>query len=268
MVDDNRLRIEASRTRAFFGVDGQRKVDVQKCFTFRRVRTVNGEKALDFEIVAPADVERSEMRGLDALTTNFPDKVIIKLKSQVHAGILSGKARDIFTLAHELGHAVLCHPREALARTTRAGEYTPVSARVSKYEREANRFASFFLVDEQLADDCRSSEALARCFGVSLSFAEKWFAERESEETRARVSGGFQELLRKLEARSAHAQSVGAPARMGIPRTLGDMAMSPRQEQTRRLRCYCTHGTLIPTPAGKFQCDACGRISEIPDGDW
>jgi len=265
MVDDDRLRIEASRTRAFFGIDGQKKVDAPRCLSFSRIRTFNGEKALSFEIVAPVDVERSEMRGVDALTINSSDKVTIKLKSQVHTGILSGRAADIFTLAHELAHAVLCHPREALARTTRNGGYTPVSGRVQKYEREANRFASFFLVDEQLAGDCTSSEALARSFGVSLAFAERWFAERESEETRARVSRGFQELLRKLGTRPGSVQSIAVPARAEV--STSGVVMPPRREQNGGLRCYCTRGTLIATLSGKFQCDACGRISEIPDGD-
>jgi Zn-dependent peptidase ImmA (M78 family) len=261
MVDDYHLRIEASRTRAFFGVDGQKKVDVRKCLAFSRIRTVNGEKALYFEIVAPADIEKNDMRGVDALTINAPDKVTIKLKSQVHAGILSARPGDIFTLVHELAHGVLCHPREALARTTRTGGYTPVSGRIWKFEREADRFASFFLVDEQLADDCTSSEALSRCFGVSLAFAERWFAERQSGETRARVSGGFQDLLRKLEARSGPVHSPQTGVSSGV-------AMSPRREQTGRPRCYCTRGTLIPTLSGKLQCDACGHMSELPDGDW
>jgi Zn-dependent peptidase ImmA (M78 family) len=265
MIDDHRFRIEASRTRAFFGVDGQKKVDVRRCLSFGRIRTVNGEKALYFEVVAPADIEANDMRGVDALTINSSDAVRIKLTSQVHAGILAGRATDIFTLAHELGHGVFCHPRVALARTTRTGGYTPISAGVWRYEKEANRFASFFLVDEQLADDCTSSEALARCFGVSLAFAERWFAERQSGETRARVSGGFQELLRKLETRSSE-QSVAVSAHTVA--SASRPAMSPRREQTGRLRCYCTHGTLIPTLSGKFQCDACGRMSEIPEGDW
>jgi uncharacterized protein DUF955 len=265
MFDDHRLRIEASRTRAFFGVDGQRKVDLRKCLAFSRIRTIEGEKSLYFEIVAATDVEASDMRGVDALTTNLPDKAIIKLKSRVHEGILSGRPGDGFTLAHEFGHVVFCHPKEALARTTRTADYTPISARISKYEREANRFASFFLVDEQLADDCTSSEALARCFGVSLAFAERWFAERPSGETRARISGGFQDLLRSLETRFDPARTVGVSVHPRIP--TGGLAMSPRREQSGRLRCYCTHGTLIPTLSGKLQCDACGRVTEIPDGD-
>ena len=267
MIDDYRLRIEASRTRAFFGVDGQRKVDVRKCLDSSRVRTVDGEKALHFEVVAPADIEKNDMRGVDALTINASDKVTIKLKSQVHTGILSGRSGDIFTLIHELAHGVLCHPREALARTTRTGKYTPVSAGVWKYEKEANRFASFFLVDEQLADDCTSSEALSRCFGVSLAFAERWFAERQSGETRARVSEGFHDLLRKLEARSS---PVRPPADSAHTRLSADgLATSPRREQTNWPAAMLLHSRNFDFyPLGEAPMRYVWAHFEIPDGDW
>lgn len=267
MVSDDRLRILAAQLRVFFGVSGQAKVDAQKCLSFTRIQTVAGGKALDFEIVAPADVERCGMLGLDALTINSSHKVTIKLTTKVHAGIIAGKARDIFTLAHELAHGALCHPREALARTTRTGAYTPISGGVWKYEKEADRFASFFLVDEERAEDCNSSEALARRFGVSLAFAEKWFAERASGEARARISVGFQELLGKLGSQPRAGQPHAVSAAPELRPVSGRLAMPAVQGQTGRLRCYCTHGTLIPTLSGKFQCDSCGRVSEIPDGD-
>ena len=199
------------------------------------------------------------MRGLDAATISSKDRAVIKALERIDKGARAGVSRDIFTLAHELGHVVYCHPREALARVTNATRSTPASPTVKRYEAEANNFASFFLVKDEFAQDCKTPSELCRRFGVSFSFAENWLRDRERTRERPRVIEGFEKLLRDLNGKSDPTGVSFPQASNGPEPLIGGVPSS--------LPCYCTGGWLVSTCGGKYKCTNCQRVVELPDGD-
>ena len=218
-----------------------------------------GVKRLVLEIVSASDATSNEMLGVDAITISGKDLVVIKIAEQVYKDALAGNRRARWTLAHELGHAVLCHPREALARVTGAGRSTPMSDAVRKFEAEANRFASFFLIKEELAVECKSTKTLSDRFGVSVAVAEFWFQNKSKSEARPRIISGFERLLRDLNGSE---KSTGVSFAQSVA---SQEANSQNDENG--LPCYCTPGHLRPLACGKYKCDCCGRVVELPDGD-
>ena len=118
----------ADFVRKWLGVDSNTWIDVIKCLSLGRIWTVAGEKRLVLEIVSSSEIASSEMRGVDAITINGKDIIIIKVTESVYKLALAGAARARMTLAHELGHAVLCHPGDALARVTGVSRSTPISS--------------------------------------------------------------------------------------------------------------------------------------------
>ncbi len=259
MSDRDAERKIADFVRKWFGIDEYTWVDVVKCITSGKIWTIKGVKRLVLEIVSASDAASSEMLGVDAITISGKDLVVIKVAEQVYKDALAANKRARWTLAHELGHAVLCHPREALARITGAGRSTPMSSAVRKLEGEANRFASFFLVKEELAVECESVETLSDWFGVSLAVAENWFQGKSKNEARPRIISGFEKLLNDLNGK---AKSTGVSFAQSVA---SQEANSESSENG--LPCYCTQGRLRPLACGKYKCDCCGRVIELPDGD-
>ncbi|HEY1783600.1 MAG TPA: ImmA/IrrE family metallo-endopeptidase [Roseiarcus sp.] len=253
MLDRDGQRKSAYFVRKWFGVDGNTWIDVIKCLSLGRIWTVTGEKRLVLEIVSSSHLASSEMNGVDALTINRKDIVILKITEIVYKAALAGVARARMTLAHELGHAVLCHPGEALARITGVNRSTPISPVVRGFESEANRFAFHFLVKDELAQLCDSPQCLSKRFGVSVFSAEIWFAERREHEARPRVISKFESLLQELNDKIKSTQSTRDERQLG-------------QHAAGHL-CFCTKGYLKPSVGGKYECDSCHRIVELPDGD-
>lgn len=253
MFDRGGQRQNAYFVRKWFSVDTNTWIDVIKCLTLGRIWTIAGEKRLVLEIVSSSDLAYSEMNGVDAITINRKEVVIIRITESVYKLALAGVARARMTLAHELGHAVLCHPGEALARITGVTRSTPISPAVRRFESEANRFAFYFLVKEELAQFCDSPQSLSESFGVSVLSAEIWFAERRENEARPRVISKFDSLLQELNGKVKSTPSTRDERQLG--------------EQAAGFPCFCTKGRLKPSVGGKYECDSCHRVVELPDGD-
>ena len=103
----------------------------------------------------------------------------IVLSEETYFALEQGWGRAKFTLAHEIGHAVL-HGRylqKALAGRASTPQYK--RSQIPAYadpECQANRFASAFLMPEPFFWHCMqkgmSVGELAECFGVSLTAAQ------------------------------------------------------------------------------------------------
>lgn len=103
----------------------------------------------------------------------------IILSEETYLDLEQDRGRAKFTLAHEIGHAVLHgkYLQQALAGRTSAPQYK--RSQIPAYadpECQANRFASSFLMPESLFRQCMrdgmSPSRLAKYFGVSLKAAE------------------------------------------------------------------------------------------------
>ncbi|RIK99891.1 MAG: hypothetical protein DCC74_00590 [Proteobacteria bacterium] len=80
------------------------------------------------------------------------------------------RARARFTIAHELGHAVLGHKRTR-NRSVSGREIERIARPILQDEAEANRFAAAFLVPYDFTTYGLNPEQLATRYGVSLSVA-------------------------------------------------------------------------------------------------
>lgn len=99
-----------------------------------------------------------------------PDENLIEIREDVFAGAIQGRARDRFTISHELGHLIL-HQKANLV--LRRGYGAPQKPRHPEWQ--ANTFAAEFLVDHRQARGCRSPGDIVRRFGVSQKTAEIQF---------------------------------------------------------------------------------------------
>jgi Zn-dependent peptidase ImmA (M78 family) len=91
---------------------------------------------------------------------------------KVRAGILNaisryGDPRARWTIAHELGHIALQHPRGLF----RMRPEQPISSEDEELENEADIFASEFLIPSHLAGPCRRPGEIATRFQVSIGAA-------------------------------------------------------------------------------------------------
>lgn len=110
-----------------------------------------------------------EIRYSDAHSDSVGGFIEVKNKEDftIYLSQITSKLRDVFTIAHELGHYVL---------HSKIGQI-PITANrsndIDNAEREANTFAASFLMPEKLvreyAKDCKSISELAKKFKVSLT---------------------------------------------------------------------------------------------------
>lgn len=98
----------------------------------------------------------------------YPDKDCIVLREDVYFGARSGNGRDLFTIAHEVGHLVL-HQSENLVQ--RYGRGDP--ALFCQPEWQADTFAAEFLMDLRKIRPGDTPHLIARRFGVSITAAQR-----------------------------------------------------------------------------------------------
>ena len=101
-------------------------------------------------------VDDNELEGLEAYTDH--SQKIVKIKTSVYLKALEGSFKDLFTIAHEIGHLFL-HDEEAIIF---ARSYVRVPAYRSA-EWQANYFAAELLMGSHLIVDMSIEEISKEC---------------------------------------------------------------------------------------------------------
>lgn len=109
----------------------------------------------------------SELGSAEAFMDEQAHKLTVR--DSVLEEARAGRARARFTLAHELGHYFLGH-EGARRRTANKALYGTSAERVA--EREADIFASYFLVPTKLAAGLSTPDEIAEVFQMSMPVAE------------------------------------------------------------------------------------------------
>lgn len=151
------LRKIACGTRDILGFSGEPMVEMEKLLDFALPRVIE-----DFIYSVETRRTMGENHGLA-----HPDEGVIMIREDVFEGAVKGRARDRFTISHELGHLVL-HQKANLV--LRRGYGAPQKPKHPEWQ--ANTFAAEFLVDARQARGCRSPGDIVRRFGVSQKTAE------------------------------------------------------------------------------------------------
>lgn len=131
----------------------------------------------------------------------YPKLWLIKIRRGMYEGLRRGDARARWTLAHELGHIFLQHPRRKIARKRDPASVSPIN-RV--YEYEANTFAAALLAPYDDAKDFKSAEQIRDTFQISLEAAQFRLVEIEFEGFRIRASANAPLAYEKFTVETGH----------------------------------------------------------------
>jgi Zn-dependent peptidase ImmA (M78 family) len=249
MTDDYRvkgrsnleIRQLAKKTREFFGIAGEHRVDVLACLASKSIWTVSGKRRLNFQV--RPDVE---MGTADGMTSHDKDVVTIAVKQSVHDNALVGDGRARNTLAHELGHAVIHNgvemPRRAL------GNITPKWLKpFESAEHQVRVFAPAFLINDLIAETLSSADEISIEFGISYESAKIYFEEL----TALRDRGKAAEKIRRIADEFREWVTPVASK----PRFINEICT------------VCGNRTLFPVGC-KFMCQTCDTVCDrFQDGD-
>jgi hypothetical protein len=249
MTDDYRvkgrsnldIRQLAKKTREFFGVAEERRVDVLACLASKSILTVNGKKRLNFQIRPDA-----EMGTSDGVTSHRKDFVTIAVKQSVRDAAFMGDGRARNTLAHELGHAVM-HDRVEMPRRA-LGNVTPKWLQpFESAEHQVKVFSPAFLINDSIAETLSSVEEISIEFGISYESARIYFEELNALRNRGKTAAKMRQIADEF-------RSTVAPVTRG-PHFING--------------CYTVCGNRTVFPVGcKFMCQTCDTVSDLfQDGD-
>jgi IrrE N-terminal-like domain len=129
---------------------------------------------LRIDIVDDDDLPNEEARA-------YPNRWRIKIRKGMNEGLLRGDARARWSLAHELAHIFLQHPRWSLSRPRQGDSKEP-------YELEANLFAATFLAPYELAKSRKTIEEIRDQFQISSGAAVSRLKELQREERRRKMA--------------------------------------------------------------------------------
>ncbi|SRR5579883_336389 len=237
------IRQLAKKMREFFGVAGDRRIDVLACLAWQSIWTVNGEKRLEFQIRADA-----EMSTADGITSHGSEIVTIAVKQSVRDAAFMGDGRARNTLAHELGHAVMHNGVEMPRRPF--VNITPKWLKSKPFEsaeHQARVFAPAFLINDLIAETLGSAEEISVEFGISLESAMIYFEELTA--------------LRDREAAAEKIRRIAAEFRESV---------TPASSKLHFIDEPCTvcgNRTVFPV-GSKFMCQTCDNVTDrFQDGD-
>jgi Zn-dependent peptidase ImmA (M78 family) len=101
----------------------------------------------------------------------YPDKFRVELRESTYVGAFNGSGRDIFTIAHEIGHLFLHQNAASFARAKQPSVVKPYE----NSEWQADQFAAELLMPYDLCLNCINALEIQYRFGVSKSAAENRF---------------------------------------------------------------------------------------------
>lgn len=108
----------------------------------------------------------------------YPQRWTIRIRQSVYESLLRGRRMERWTLCHEFAHVIRSHPGKPFREPRGKKRHT-------WREREANIFATEFLIPRHLAAKYETADSIARIFQVSRESAEKVHFEREQDRVRA-----------------------------------------------------------------------------------
>jgi IrrE N-terminal-like domain len=211
----------------------------------REIWTRFGIKRLDYLVVPDA-----ELGGDEADTLVFPLAVRIRFAKTTHQRLRDLDRRSPFTAAHELGHAVLHKNLAPLARSSQSNARRMVPHFVS-VEKQANAFASMYLITDAMAEKVSSPDELRKNYLVSSGAADVRWEREAKRRDRSKIGAGLRALA--VELRNGDSFKYTFPSLNSADRFF----ICPR----------CSIRTSVEIN-GRFFCQACsGNPERFPDGD-
>jgi hypothetical protein len=268
--------------RARNGVGDAIKVDIVSCLQAGWVWTLKGQKKLEIQVLD------DEILGSDdALSISRKESALIKIKRSVWKSakeavgtdcVSASAARGRFTLAHELGHVVLCHEKAPMARGSGVNASTSRPQSIPKYEsaeHQANVFAAAALVRVDLLSVADTAEEVSARFGVSLQVAVICLEQLPRKSSL--IINGFKELRKTLSATPPRSEPTRAalrgnsPANPGVASHAGSASKSGAHSQASAgpqagagshadFASHANSASSQPLQTG-YQCPVCGEYA-------
>jgi Zn-dependent peptidase ImmA (M78 family) len=126
---------------------------------------------LQLEVVEPNDLDGDHGR-------TYPDRGLILLPEDVYNGAMRGNPRDRFTVAHELGHAILHRGMASFARAASPEQQIPL---FRSSEWQADAFGGELLMSADHLNGIKEPQDLVERFQVSGAAARRQYRVFERE---------------------------------------------------------------------------------------
>jgi hypothetical protein len=191
-LSDQQIFDYANRLRNFFEIGELSVPDVIELLNRDRIFTRFGEKHFEYKVVPD-----TEIAGDEALTLVSNSHVRIRISENTYQRAKALDRRSRFTLAHELGHVVLHKNKAELARSRFETSKRVVAAYVS-VERQADVFASAFLITEAMTNRAHSADELADIALVTSSAADVRWERAQKQANKPLIQAGFRTLHAEL----------------------------------------------------------------------
>lgn len=247
-LKDSEVRDFAGKVRESLGWTDLDWVDPISLETATKIWTVRGGKPFKLEFVAD-----DQLPGDAGLTTYDDARILVRIPRKIRHDALMGHGYPRFTMAHEIGHAVLHFDKlvEGAALPRRLGGNAPRAwiPAASSAERQANVFGAALLINDATARLLPSPEEVAIQAGVSLMAAKIYFD--QVQEKIARPAS-----ILRVQKKAAEHRAIMAQASRETPIAFANDPCTT-----------CGQPTLFPV-GQMHMCKSCNAISNrFQDGD-
>ncbi|MHC2579150.1 hypothetical protein ACVMHR_003889 [Bradyrhizobium diazoefficiens] len=234
--------------RRFLGWETSERVDPLALESVNEIWTVRGKKPFRLEVVSDA-----ELPDDSGLTIYDGACIVVKIPRRIRHKAFMGDGYARYTIAHELGHAVL-HIDQLMQGATlprrRAGNVTPRwIPKFKSAEHQAMVFGGAFLINDDTARKLSSADEVSVQAGVSLTAARIYFEQVQEELARPAVAARVQRIADEVRE------------------ILSSNPISPQTSYLSEICSGCGQQKLFPV-GHKFMCQACDTVYDrFQDGD-
>lgn len=191
-LSDQQLVAYALHLRRFHQLGDLDVPDLAALLASKTILTRFGEKRFDYQVV-----EDETLGGDEAVTLVSENHVRIRVCRTTYDRLASLDRRARFSMAHEFGHGVLHKNAAPLARARQATIKRFVPAYIS-VERQADVFASAYLITDEMLSRSTSPSDLAERYLISLSAADIFWEKEQTRLHRNAIGAGLRALHAEL----------------------------------------------------------------------